>query len=119
MLLQTGRFHISSSVCVYIPFIIFVFIYPSKDTSCFHVLAIVNNAAKNIKLQLSLRDMYFISSPRNVIAETYGSFFISYNSLCFNVYLSGVCIATPGFLFCFIFMKYVLPSFYVQSVCTF
>ena len=70
MLLQISLFH--SFLCIYHIF----FIHSTVDghSGCFHVLAIVNSAAKNIGVHVSFRIMVFSRyMPRCGIAGSYGS----------------------------------------------
>ena len=66
------------------------FVYPSSihgHTDCFHLLAVVNNAAVNIILQISVQDPAFISfgyTPRCGIAGPYGSSLLKFLRTCFQ-----------------------------------
>ena len=74
-------------VCLYIYIYIYThhifFIHSSVDghLGCFHILAIVSNAAMNIKVHVSFQIsvfVFFIYIPRSGIAGSYGSSIFSF-----------------------------------------
>ena len=83
MLSQMARFHsflwlsnipLYLHECMYVSHLLYPFIHPLMD-NCFHVLAIVNNAALYIGVHVSLQISVFIFLryiPRSRIAGSYG-----------------------------------------------
>ena len=84
-----------------------IFIQSSVDGhfGCFHVLAIVNSTAVNIRMHASLQIRVFSGyTPRSGITESYGKSIFSFwgHSILFSVMAAPICIPTNSVrVFCF------------------
>ena len=85
--------------CIYTTHFLYSFIH--RQTLCFHVLTIVNNASRNMGVQISLQPsnfIYFGYIPRSGFAESYGSpvfyFNFSGTSILFSIVAVPIYIPT-------------------------
>ena len=105
-------------VCIYICIDIYTytyyifFIHSSVDghLGCFHILAIVNNAALNTGVHVSFQIMiFFRHMPRNGISRSYGRYICSFLRNVYTILHSGtslhsqqLCVGIP---FLYFFLK--------------
>ena len=86
LLLSNIPLCLCGSVCmwdiyIYIYIYILLSIHPSINICCFHILAIVSNAAMNMKKRFFFQNsdsIFFRYIPRSGIAESYGSFVFNF-----------------------------------------
>ena len=77
-------------------------IHSSADghLGCFHVLAMINSAAMNIGVHMSLSDLVsLVCMPRSGIAESYGSFYFQFFKKSPHCYSADTHLAPPGFCY--------------------
>ena len=86
--------------CISITLPLYPFISTDGHLGCFHMLAIVNNAAKNIGMHVSFKLVFWVSSDKYPEVELLGPS-LSYYRLCFKVYLVCCKYCYLSFFACF------------------